>query len=149
MAGIKMVHVPYKGSGESQRATLAGDVDLTFFAFSTALRHVQSGKLRGIAVGGAKRNPQAPDIPAIAEALPGYSAASWTALVAPPGTPMPLVHKLNGAVREIVRMPDVEKRLHDAGDQAFDMTPEQAAAFMQEERGRWGRLVKEVGITAQ
>jgi tripartite-type tricarboxylate transporter receptor subunit TctC len=149
MAGIKMVHVPYKGSGESQRATLAGDVDLTFFAFSSALRHVQSGKLLGIAVGGSKRNPQAPEIPSIAEVLPGYSAASWTALVAPPGTPSPIVHKLNGAVRDIVKTPDVQKRLHDAGDQAFDMTPEQAAAFMQEERGRWSKLVKEVGITAR
>ena len=149
MAGIRMVHVPYKGSGESQRATLAGDVDLTFFAFSTALRHVKAGKLRGLGVGGTKRNPQAPDIPSISEALPGYSAASWTALVAPPNTPMPVVRKLNGAVREIVRMPDVEKRLHDAGDQSYDMTPEQAAAFMQEERARWSKLVREVGIKAQ
>ena len=149
MAGIKMVHVPYKGSGESQRATLAGDVDLTFFAFSTALRHVKAGKLRGLGVGDTKRNPQAPDIPSISEVLPGYSAASWTALVAPPATPGPVVHKLNGAVREILKMPDVEKRLHDAGDQAYDMTPEEAAAFMQQERGRWSKLVKEVGITAK
>ena len=149
MAGIRMVHVPYKGSGESQRATLAGDVDLTFFAFSTALRHVKAGKLRGMGVGGTKRNPQAPDVPSISEVLPGYSAASWTALVAPPNTPMPIVQKLNGAVREIVKMPDVEKRLHDAGDQSYDLTAEQAAAFMQEERGRWSKLVKAAGIKAQ
>jgi len=149
MAGIKMVHIPYKGSGESQRATLAGDVDLTFFAFSTALRHVKAGKLRGIAVGGAKRNPQAPEIPSIAEVLPGYSAASWTALVAPPNTPAPIVGKLNAAVRAIVKMPDVQKRLHDAGDQSYDMTPEEAAAFMQEERGRWGKLIRTLGITAK
>ncbi len=149
MAGIKMVHVPYKGSGESQRATLAGDVDLTFFAFSTALRHAKAGKLRALGVGGTERNPQAPDVPSISEVLPGYSAASWTALVAPPDTPKPVVQKLNSAVREIVKMPDVQKRLHDQGDQAYDMTPEQAAAFMREERGRWGKLVKEVGITVQ
>jgi len=149
MAGLKMVHVPYKGSGESQRATIAGDVDLTFFAFSTALRQVQAGRLRAIAVGGAKRNPQAPEVPSIAEALPGYSAASWTALFAPPGTPAPVVRKLNSAVREIVALPDVQKRLHDAGDQAFDLTPEQAAAFMVEERQRWGDLIKKVGIKAQ
>ena len=78
MAGVKMVHVPYKGSGESQAATLAGHVDLTFFAFSTALRHVKAGKLRAVGVGGGKRNPQAPDVPSISEVLPGYSAASWT-----------------------------------------------------------------------
>jgi tripartite-type tricarboxylate transporter receptor subunit TctC len=149
MAGIKMVHVPYKGSGESQRATLAGDVDLTFFAFSTALRHAKAGKLRALGVGGTQRNPQAPDVPSISEVLPGYSAASWTALVAPPETPKPVVQKLNSAVREIVRMPDVQKRLHDQGDQSYDLTPEQAEAFMREERGRWGKLVKEVGITVQ
>ena len=149
MAGIKMVHVPYKGSGESQRATLAGDVDLTFFAFSTALRHAKAGKLRGLGVGGTQRNPQAPDVPSISEVLPGYSAASWTALVAPPETPKPVVQKLNSAVREIVKMPDVQKRLHDQGDQSYDLTPEQAEAFMREERGRWGKLVKEVGITVQ
>jgi tripartite-type tricarboxylate transporter receptor subunit TctC len=149
MAGIKMVHVPYKGSGESQRATLAGDVDLTFFAFSTALRHAKAGKLRALGVGGTQRNPQAPDVPSISEVLPGYSAASWTALVAPPETPKPVVQKLNSAVREIVKMPDVQKRLHDQGDQSYDLTPEQAEAFMREERGRWGKLVKEVGITVQ
>jgi tripartite-type tricarboxylate transporter receptor subunit TctC len=149
MAGLKMVHVPYKGSGESQRATIAGDVDLTFFAFSTALRQVQAGRLRANAVGGAKRNPQAPEVPSIAEALPGYSAASWTALVAPPGTPAPVVQELNSAVREIVALPDVQKRLHDAGDQAFDLTPEQAAAFLAEERERWGELIRKVGIKAQ
>jgi tripartite-type tricarboxylate transporter receptor subunit TctC len=149
MAGIKMVHVPYKGSGESQRATLAGDVDLTFFAFSTALRHAKAGKLRALGVGGTQRNPQAPDVPSISEVLPGYSSASWTALVAPPETPKPVVQKLNSAVREIVRMPDVQKRLHDQGDQSYDLTPEQAEAFMREERGRWGKLVKEVGITVQ
>jgi tripartite-type tricarboxylate transporter receptor subunit TctC len=149
MAGIKMVHVPYKGSGESQRATLAGDVDLTFFAFSTALRHAKAGKLRALGVGGTQRNPQAPDVPSISEVLPGYSAASWTALVAPPETPKPMVQKLNAAVREIVKMPEVQKRLHDQGDQSYDLTPEQAEAFMREERGRWGKLVKEVGITVQ
>ena len=149
MAGIKMVHVPYKGSGESQRATLAGDVDLTFFAFSTALRHAKAGKLRALGVGGTQRNPQAPDVPSISEVLPGYSAASWTALVAPPETPKPVVQKLNSAVREIVKMPDVQKRLHDQGDQSYDLTPAQAEGFMREERGRWGKLVKEVGITVQ
>jgi tripartite-type tricarboxylate transporter receptor subunit TctC len=149
MAGIKMVHVPYKGSGESQRATLAGDVDLTFFAFSTALRHAKAGKLRALGVGGTQRNPQAPDVPSISEVLPGYSAASWTALVAPPETPKPMVQKLNAAVREIVKMPEVQKLLHDQGDQSYDLTPEQAEAFMREERGRWGKLVKEVGITVQ
>jgi tripartite-type tricarboxylate transporter receptor subunit TctC len=149
MAGVKMVHVPYKGSGESQAATLAGHVDLTFFAFSTALRHTKAGKLRAIAVGGAKRNPQAPDVPSIAEVLPGYSAASWTALVAPPNTPAPVVQRLFAAVSEIVRMPEVQKRLIEAGDEPADMTPAQMAAFLREERQRWAEVIKTAGITAQ
>ncbi len=149
MAGVRMVHVPYKGSGESQAATLAGHVDLTFFAFSTALRHTKAGKLRAIAVGGAKRNPQAPDVPSISEALPGYSAASWTAFVAPPNTPAPVVQTLAGAIAEIVRMPDVQKRLVDAGDEPADMTPAQMAAFLREERQRWSTLIKDLKIEAK
>ncbi len=149
MAGVKMVHVPYKGSGESQAATLAGHVDLTFFAFSTALRHTKAGKLRAIAVGGARRNPQAPDVPSISEALPGYSAASWTAFVAPPNTPAPVVQTLAGAIADIVKMPDVRKRLVDAGDEAADMTPAQMAAFLREERQRWSTLISDLKIEAK
>jgi tripartite-type tricarboxylate transporter receptor subunit TctC len=149
MAGVKMVHVPYKGSGESQAATLAGHVDLTFFAFSTALRHTKAGKLRAIAVGGARRNPQAPDVPSISEVLPGYSAASWTAFVAPPGTPAPVAQTLASAIAAIVKMPDVQKRLVDAGDEPADMTPAQMAAFLSEERQRWGTLIKDLGIEAK
>jgi tripartite-type tricarboxylate transporter receptor subunit TctC len=149
MAGVKMVHVPYKGSGESQSATLAGHVDLTFFAFSTALRHTKAGKLRAIAVGGAKRNPQAPDVPSISELLPGYSAASWTALFAPPGTPAPVVQKLTDAATQIVRMPDVQKRLADQGDQSADLTPAQLADFLREERERWGGLIRTLGLQVQ
>jgi tripartite-type tricarboxylate transporter receptor subunit TctC len=149
MAGVKMVHVPYKGSGESQAATLAGHVDLTFFAFSTALRHTKAGKLRAIAVGGARRNPQAPDVPSISEVLPGYSAASWTAFVAPPNTPAPVAQTLAGAIADIVKMPDVQKRLVDAGDEPAEMTPTQMAAFLREERQRWGTLIKDLAIEAK
>ena len=149
MAGVKMVHVPYKGSSGSQTATLAGQVDLTFFAFSSALRHVKVGKLRAIAVGGTRRNPQLPDVPSVSEVIPAYSATSWTALVATPGTPAAVAQKLAQAVSEIVRMPDVQKRLVDAGDESFDFTPAQMAAFLREESQRWGNLIKAVGITAQ
>ena len=149
MAGVSMVHVPYKGSGESQSATLAGHVDLTFFAFSTALRHTKAGKLRAIAVGGTKRNPQAPEVPSIGEVLPGYSAASWTALFAPPATPAPVVQRLTEAAAEILKMPDVQKRLADQGDDSAEMTPAQLAEFLREERERWGSLIKTLGLQVQ
>lgn len=149
MAGIKMVHVPYKGSSGSMTATLGGQIDLTFFAFSSALNNAKAGKLRAIAVGGTKRNALLPEVPSISEALPGYSATSWTALVAPPGTPAPIAQKLAQAVSEIVKLPELQKRLTDAGDESFDMTPPQMAAFIQEESQRWGKLIKTVGITTQ
>jgi tripartite-type tricarboxylate transporter receptor subunit TctC len=149
MAGVKMVHVPYKGSAESMTATLGGQVDLTFFAFSSALRNAQAGKLRAIAVGGTKRNPQLPNVPSIAELLPGYSSTSWTAMVAPPGTPAPVALKLAQAMSEIVKLPDVQGRLIEAGDESIDNTPAQMAAFLREETQRWGNLIKSVGITAQ
>ncbi len=149
MAGVKMVHVPYKGAAESMTATLGGQVDLTFFAFSTALRNAKAGKLRAIAVGGTKRNPQLPDVPSISELIPGYSATSWTALVASPGTPAPVAQKLAQAMSEIIKMPDVQSRLIDAGDESFDTTPVQMAAFLREESRRWGNLIKTMGVTAQ
>ena len=149
MAGVKMVHVPYKGSAESMTATLGGQVDLTFFAFSSALRNAKAGRLRAIAVGATKRNPQLPGVPSISELFPGYSATSWTALVAPPGTPALAAQRLALAMSEIVRMPDVQSRLIDAGDEPLDSTPAQMAAFLREESQRWGTLIKAVGITAQ
>jgi tripartite-type tricarboxylate transporter receptor subunit TctC len=100
-------------------------------------------------VGGTKRNPQAPDVPSVSEVIPGYGATSWTALVAPPGTPAPVAQKLAQAMSEIVRMHDVQRRLIDAGDESFDTTPAQMAAFLREESQRWGNLIKTMGITAQ
>jgi len=149
MAHVKMVHVPYKGSAESMNATLGGQVDLTFFAFSSALPNARAGRLRAIAVGGTHRNPQLPDVPAIAEALPGYSAASWTALVAPPGTPPAIANKLAQAVAEIVKEPDVHKRMIDAGDEALTSTPEEMAKFLSEESKRWSALIQAEGIKAE
>jgi len=149
MAGVTMVHVPYKGAAGSMTATLGGQVDLTFFAFSSALRNANAGRLRAIAVGGTKRNPQLPNVPSISEVIPGYSATSWTALVAPPGTPAPVAQKLAQAMSEIVKMPDVQRRLIEAGDESFDTTPAQMAAFLREESQRWGNLIKTVGITTQ
>src|SRR6185436_9093198 len=114
-----------------------------------ALRHVKSGRLRGLGVGGTKRNPQLPDVPSIAERIPGYSATSWTALVAPPGTAMPIVEKLALAMAEITRMPEVKSRLIEAGDESFDATPAQMTAFLREERLRWSKVIKNAAITAQ
>ena len=149
MAGVDMVHVPYKGSAESMNATLGGQVDMTFFAFSSALPHAKAGKLRAIAVGGRKRNPAMPGTPSISEALPGYLATSWTAMVAPPGTQPAVALRLQQAMAEVTKLPDVQSRMIEAGDETFDATPAQMADFLKQETQRWASLIKSAGITAQ
>jgi tripartite-type tricarboxylate transporter receptor subunit TctC len=149
MAGVDIVHVPYKGSAESMTATLGGQVDMTFFAFSSALPNAKAGKLRAIAVGGKKRNAALPGVPAIAEVLPGYVASSWTAMVAPPGTPPAIAQKLQQAMAEVVKMPDVLSRMLEAGDESFEATPAQMSEFLKLETQRWGSLVKSANITVQ
>ena len=149
MAKVDMVHVPDNGSAESMAGTLSGQVDLTFFAFSSALPNAKAGKLRALAVGGSKRNAALPDAPPIADTLPGYLATSWTALVAPPGTPQDVASKLQAAVAEVKKMPDVQSRMLEAGDQTFDTTPAQMAEFMKQETQRWDALIKSAGITVQ
>jgi tripartite-type tricarboxylate transporter receptor subunit TctC len=149
MAGVDMVHVPYKGSAESMTATLGGQVDLTFFAFSSALPNAKAGKLRAIAVGGRKRNPALPNVPSISEAIPGYLATSWTAMVAPPGTPAAIAHKLQQAMAEVTKLPDVQARMLEAGDEVFESSPAQMADFLKQETQRWGNLIKSSRITAQ
>ncbi|CAM3861555.1 Bug family tripartite tricarboxylate transporter substrate binding protein [Bordetella tumulicola] len=149
MAGIKMEHVPYKGSSESMNATLGGQVDLTFFAFSSALPHARAGKLRALAVGGAKRNPQLPEVPAIAEVLPGYNAASWTGLVAPPGTPESVTKRLAQAMQHALKEPYVQRRLIDAGDEPVFMTRDEMDDYLAQERKRWHKVIQAVGIKAE
>jgi tripartite-type tricarboxylate transporter receptor subunit TctC len=149
MAGVDMVHVPYKGSAESMNATLGGQVDMTFFAFSSALPNAKAGKLRALAVGGKKRNPALPNAPSISEALPGYLATSWTAMVAPPGTPPAVAHKLQQAMAEVTKMPDVQSRMVEAGDETFEATPAQMTEFLKQETQRWGNLIKSANISAQ
>ncbi|MBU1358888.1 MAG: tripartite tricarboxylate transporter substrate binding protein [Gammaproteobacteria bacterium] len=149
MAKVDMVHVPYKGSAESMTATLGGQVDLTFFAFSSALPNAKAGKLRALAVGGSQRNAALPDVPTVADTLPGYLATSWTAFVAPPGTPPDIASKLQTAIAEVKKMPEVQNRMLEAGDQTFDTTPAQMAEFLKQETQRWDALIKSARITVQ
>lgn len=149
MAGLEMVHIPYKGSGESQLAALSGEVDFVFFAFSSALANARAGKLRPLAVGGSKRNPQLPEVPSVSEVVKGFQGSSWTAVVAPPGTPPDIVDRLSSAILAITKEPDVRKRLLDAGDEASEATPAEMAVFLKEETERWGGVIRSAGITSK
>ncbi len=149
MAGIEIVHVPYKGSAPALTDLLGGRIDMMFIELSTVLPQIKAGKLRALAVGSAKRNPFLPDVPALAEVLPGYQASTWFAMAAPPGTPPEIAAKLSSAVAAAIAEPDMAKRLVDMSATAVGDTPAEMADFLRDERQRWGGVIREAGVKAQ
>ena len=149
MAGIDIVHVPYKGSAPALTDLLGGRIDMMFIELSTVLPQIKAGKLRALAVGSEKRNLFLPDIPAVAEVLPGYQASTWFGMVAPPGTPPEIVSKLSSAVAEAIHQPDMAQRLVDMSATAIGDTPAQMAVFLRDERQRWGGVIRAAGVKAE
>jgi tripartite-type tricarboxylate transporter receptor subunit TctC len=147
MAGVDMVHVPYKGAGASTAALVAGQVQLLSTALGAALPQIQSGRLRALAVTGLKRTNVAPEIPTAAESgLPGYVVDGWFAALAPARTPPAIVGQLQSEFASVYKMPDVARRLTAAGFDAGGTTPRETTAFIADEMVKWGKLIKEVGI---
>lgn len=149
MAGVKMTHIPYKGTGPALADLLAGQVEVLFGELATAGQHVRTGKLRMLGVGGLKRHPDFPDIPAIAESLPGFQALVWQGMVAPPGTPTAITNRWADLITEVVRMPDVAKRLNDLSMIPAGGKPADMAQFMKEDRDRWGAVIRATGAKAE
>lgn len=148
-SGVKFTHVPYKGSGPAIQDVIGGQVDMMFDTTVVAAPHIQSGKLRAIAVTSGKRSPALPDVPTIAESgVPGYEATSWFGLLAPAGTPAPVIAKLNASILKALANPEVKKKLAEQGAEAAGEKPEQFAAFIVAETAKWGKVVKESGATA-
>jgi tripartite-type tricarboxylate transporter receptor subunit TctC len=149
MAGVQMVHVPYKGSAPAVTDLLGGQIDIMFDNMPSAIQHVRNGKLRPIAVTTAKRSPELPDVPTIAEAgVPGYEATSWFGMFAPAGTPAPVVARLNGALVKVLAEPEVKKKLAEQGAEPLSEKPEQFAEFIRKETAKWSKVVKDSGATA-
>jgi tripartite-type tricarboxylate transporter receptor subunit TctC len=148
MAGINIVHVPYKSSAPAQTDLLSGQVDMMLVELSSVLQYISAGKLRALAVGSEKRNPFLPDVPAMSEVLPGFVALTWFGMVAPPRTPSAIVNKLSAATVEAIQQPDVAKRLHGLTLNAIGSTPEEMALFMRQERERWGNVIRTAGVKA-
>ena len=142
MAGVSIVHVPYKSSAPAQTALLSGEVDMMLVELSSVLPQISAGKLRALAVGSEKRNPFLPDVPAMAEVLPGYVALTWFGVVAPPKTPPAIVNKLAAAVGEALKQPDVAKKLHGMTVDAIGSTSAEMALFMRQERERWADVIR-------
>jgi tripartite-type tricarboxylate transporter receptor subunit TctC len=149
MTGIKIVHVPYKGSAGIIPALLTGEIDFTIGAVNSLLPHFKAGKLRPIAVAGSSRTAILPDVPTIAEAgpLPGYSVEIWLGVMGPAGTPRPIVDRLNAEIVRVVRDPQVIKeRLTPVGLASVGSTPEQLLAVMKEELAKYTKIARDAGI---
>jgi len=149
MTGTDLLHIPYKGSAPAMTDLLGGQTSVMFDNMPSAIQHVRSGKLRPIAVTTAKRSPELPDVPTIAEAgVPGYEATSWFGMFAPAGTPKPVLDKLHAALIKVLNQADVKKKIAEQGGDVVAETPAQFAAFIQAESVKWGKVVKESGATA-
>ena len=149
-AGIKMVHVPYKGTGPALQDLLGGQVDLTFGTAPPFMPHVQSGKLRVLAVTGTQRLPSLPDAPTTAEAgYAGVNATSWFAVFAPAATPKPVIDKLTADLKKVVENPAFKQKAQEQGATADYMSPQQLGAMVKTEWSNWAQVVKSSKIEAE
>jgi tripartite-type tricarboxylate transporter receptor subunit TctC len=147
MAGIDIVHVPYRGAAPAMNDLLAGQIPFMFDNMPAVLPQVQGKAINAIAVAGAKRTEALPDVPTVAETLPGFEASSWFGLVAPAKTPAPVRAKLSGELETILKMPDVKKRLAELGAEPGTVFGDAFGQFMTDETAKWGKLVKASGAT--
>ena len=146
MAGVKLTHVPYKGSGQATTDLLAGTVPMAVPGTQAMLKHIKDNKLRPLATTGVTRSPRLPDVPTLAEAgLTGYSAYVWMGLLAPKGTPPAIVERLNREIKAALATAEVSTFMNDAGIEMVGSTPAEMDAYFREERDRWARIVKETG----
>jgi tripartite-type tricarboxylate transporter receptor subunit TctC len=146
MAGVKLTHVPYKGSNAAMQDLLGGQVKASFVGMPNALPNLASGKLRALAVTTRKRSPDLPDVPTMDEAgVKGYDATIWLGMLAPKGTPREIVDKLNASMRKVLADPEAQKLMHKAGVEVAPSTPEQFASLMKSEYARWGEVVARTG----
>ena len=147
MAGLNLLHVPYKGSGPAETDMLGGQVDLIFDSITSARPHIQAGKLRALGVTSAKRSATLPGVPTIAEAgVPGYEVSPWFAVFAPAGTPAAIVNKINAALIDAMKQPDTVAKFETIGAEPIGTTPQQLATHLDKELARWGALIKERNI---
>ena len=149
MAGVKMVHIPYKGPVEVLNDILAGRLDLTFANLPTALTFIRAGRLKALGVTSAQRHPSLPEVPTIAEeGLPEYEATAWFGMLAPVGTPRPIITKLNSLLVAILKTPEVKTRLDNVGIDTATSTSEQFAAHLRNETVKWAKIIKSAGVKA-
>lgn len=145
MAGVDMQHIPYQGAGPALIDVLSGQVPIMFDNLPSSSGHIKSGKLRALGVTTAKRAPSFPDLPAIAETVPGYETYTWNAVFAPAGTPPDVVAKLNAAANKALADPKVQARLADFSATSVGSTPEELGEHVKKELAKWAPIVKATG----
>lgn len=147
VAGVKFNHVPFKGGGPSMNATVAGQVHFAIPAFPTAVPHVKAGRIRMLAVTGAKRSPIMPDVPTVAEAaVPGYEYDAWFGIFAPAGTPKAIISRLNQVIVKALEMPDLREQLARAGLDPEPSTPDELGKILRADTAKWAKIIKAAGI---
>jgi tripartite-type tricarboxylate transporter receptor subunit TctC len=149
MAAIDIVHVPYKGASPVLTDLLGGQVEMAFIGPSAAVPHIQSGKLRAIAVTTLKPASAFPSLPTVAATLPGFEMNTWYGLEAPAGTPTPIVERLQKEIAAILKRPEIAERLRGAGLEPEGTTPAEHALQIRDDVGRWRKLVRDAGVTAE
>jgi len=144
--GLKITHIPYKGTAPALADLLAGQVEMMCDNLGVSLPHVKAGKLKALGVASAKRVRSLPDVPTLAETLPGFESVAWFGIVAPPKTPAAIAEKVAAGVAEALRLPDVQKRLMELSAEPMGLTPAQTAEFMKRETERWGAIIRTAGV---
>jgi tripartite-type tricarboxylate transporter receptor subunit TctC len=147
MAGVNIVHIPYKGGGPAMVALMSGQAEISIGSLIQTIPHIRSGKFRALATGGAKRNPALPDAPTISEAgVKGYEASNWWGIVAPAGVSPAIVRRVNEEVAVILKQPDVQKWFVNEGAEAVSKTPDEFRQWILSEMDKWGKVVRQAGI---
>ena len=149
MASVKLTHVPYKTTAQAFNDVIGGTVELAFPSTSSVLPQIKSGKLKALGITSPKRSPLTPDIPAMAETLPGYQASIWTGVLAPGSTPKPIVTRLNTEIVKALNAPEIKTKLVSMGVEIESSTPEEFGAFIEAEIRKWARVIKESGIKVE
>lgn len=147
MAGIEMNHVPYKGSGQARTDLLSGQISVSMPGIASVIQHIRDGRLRALGVTSAKRSPQLPEVPTIAEAgVKGYGAEQWLGIVAPAKTPPEAIAKLNDAAQKALKQPDLRKSFENVGAEAYYLGPKGFGALIESEMPKWAKVVKATGL---
>ena len=148
MAGVKMVHVPYRGGAPAVLDTVAGQTQLFFTAVTQTIEHVRAGKLTLLAVTESKRAALLPDVPTVAETIPGYEMAVWYGAFGPRGMPQQITDRLNREINRILFLPEVKRKMADIGVEVVNAAPDELDRTLRADAEKWGRLIKELGIGA-